>query len=288
MSESRPVLVVGLQKSGTSLLLRLLSQTRAFRNPVRFEGRELWGDDPPFAPTAFPAGTFYQRAQGENGHELGVAEATDEVREHLRRALADAAKPGKSLVLKNPYNSVRVPWLRALLPDAVIVGVVRRPLPNVFSLFKKHVENPHVHRGPEDGWWGVKPAGWRGMVNDDRVVQAARQWAGVNGKLWADRAGVDLLVPYHDLCADPAEFVARVGELAGGEPVRGDFPPLEALDDEYARGGRLESANRVFKRTGSLDLKGAERDDAWLEPFSAAQKAKVVDVCEPVAAELGL
>ena len=68
------------------------------------------------------------------------------------------------LVLKNPYNTVRVPWLRALLPDAVIAGVVRRPLPNVFSLFKKHVENPHVHRGPEEGWWGVKPAGWRGLA----------------------------------------------------------------------------------------------------------------------------
>lgn len=162
MSERRTVLVVGLQKSGTSLLLRLLDQTKAFRNPVKFEGRELWGDDPPFAPTAFPAGTFYQRDHGENGHALGVAEATDEVREHLDGALADAAKPGKALVLKNPYNTVRVPWLRALLPDAVIVGVVRRPLPNAFSLLKKHVENPHVHRGPEEGWWGVKPGGWRG------------------------------------------------------------------------------------------------------------------------------
>ena len=170
----------------------------------------------------------------------------------------------------------------------MIVAVVRRPLPNTFSLLKKHVENPHVHRGPEEGWWGVKPAGWRGMVADDKVVQSAHQWAGVNGKLWDDRAQVDLIVPYHDLCIDPAGYVARIGELATGTPVTGDFPPLEALDDEYERGGPLESANRVFKRTGSLDLEGAERDEARLDPFTEAQRAEVLDVCEPVSAQLGL
>ena len=288
MTEPPLVLVVGLQKSGTSLLMRLLTGTRSFRNPVRFEGKEVWGDDPPFAPEAFPAGTFYQREGGELGHELGVTEATDEVRAHLTRYLADAARPGKALVLKNPYNTVRVPWLRALLPGAVIVAVVRRPLPNVFSLVKKHVENPHVHRGPEGGWWGVKPAGWRGLVNDDKVTQAAHQWAQVNGKLWVDRSDVDLLVPYHELCADPGGFVARIGELAIGDPVTGEFPELEPLDDEHERGGPLESANRVFKRTGSLDLAGAERDQAWLDPLSRRQRESVLEICEPVATSLGL
>ena len=95
MSESGVVLVVGLQKSGTSLLLRLLAGTDAFRNPVRFEGKEVWGDDPPFAPEAFPAGTFYQRDGGERGHELGAAEATPDVVEHLRSDLADAGRPGR-------------------------------------------------------------------------------------------------------------------------------------------------------------------------------------------------
>jgi hypothetical protein len=288
VSEPSPVLVVGLQKSGTSLLLRLLAGTRAFRNPVKFEGRELWGDDPPFAPTAFPAGAFYQRDAGERGHELGAAEATPDVVDHLRGELAGFAKPGKTLVLKNPYNTVRVPWLRAALPVARIVAVVRRPLPNVFSLVKKHAENPHVHRGPEEGWWGVKPAGWRALVSTDKVAQAAHQWARVNEKLWADRAQLDLIVPYHQLCADPAGFVARIGELATGEPVQGEFPPLEPLDDEHERGGPLESANRVFRRTGSLDLTGAERDDAWLDPFGPVEREAVLEICEPVAGSLGL
>lgn len=282
------VLVVGLQKSGTSLLLRLLSGTDAFRNPVRFEGKEVWGDDPPFAPEAFPAGSFYQRAGGERGHELGAEEATIEVVEHLRAYLATAARPGKALVLKNPYNSVRAPWLRAALPDARIVAVVRRPLPNVFSLVKKHTENPHVHRGPEEGWWGVKPAGWRELVDDDKVIQSARQWDRVNAKLADDRDVLDRVVPYHELCAEPERLVAEIAEDAAGRVPEMSFPPLSALDDEYETGGPLESANRVFKRTGGLDLAGAERAAERLEPFTEAQRDAVLRIGGETAARLGL
>jgi hypothetical protein len=274
--------VVGLQKSGTSLLMRLLEGTGEFRNPVRFEGKRLWGDAPPFSPTAFPAGTFYQRSGGERGHELGAAEATPEVIAHLRRRLAEA-EGSEGLVLKNPYNTVRVPWLRAALPEAMIVAIVRRPLPNVFSLLKKHAENPYASRGPEAGWWGVKPAGWRSLLDDDKLVQAARQWRAVNAKLWSDRELVDLIVPYHDLCARPAEFLARIG-ASTQSPV----PALEALDDEHLRGGELESANKVFRRTGSLDLEGAERAEARLEPLSPEQRGGVLEIAQPLARQMGI
>jgi hypothetical protein len=288
MSGGRVVLVVGLQKSGTSLLLRLLSGTSAFRNPVKFEGKELWGDDPPFAPEEFPAGTFYQRAGGERGHELGAAEATDEVVAHLREGLDGYAKPGKALVLKNPYNAVRVPWLRAALPDAYIVAVVRRPLPNVFSLVKKHAENPHVHRGPEAGWWGIKPAGWREVLGDDKVEQCAHQWNRVNAKLAADAPEIDLMVQYHHLCERPEATVRTIAKAAAEEVPPMDFPELSALDDEYLTGGPLESANRVFKRTGGLDLAGAERAADRLEPFSREQTATVDGICHETAERLGL
>jgi len=282
------VLVIGLQKSGTSLLLRLLSDTPLFRNPFRFEGKELWGDDPPFAPAGFPAGIPYQREGGERGHELGAADATPEVVEHFRGALAAEARPGKALVLKNPYNTVRVPWLRAALPDARIVAVVRRPLPNVFSLLKKHVENPHTNRGPEEGWWGVKPAGWRGLLGTDKVAQCARQWERVNARLWADRDEVDLLVPYHELCDAPAAHLARIGELTLGRTPPGEPPELETLDDEHERGGALESANRVYRRTGSLELAGAERDEARLGPLTTEQRRMVEEICGALAETMGM
>ncbi len=282
------ILVLGLQKSGTSLMLRLLTRLDGFSNPVRREGKEYWGDDPPFSPEAYPAGTLYQRAGGARGHELGADDATPEIAEHLRSGLADIAGDADALVLKNPYNTVRVPWLRAVFPDAQIVAVARRPLPNVFSLLKKHVENPHAVRAPEEGWWGVKPAGWRELMSNDATETAARQWERVYGRLWADRELVDRIVPYHELTADPNGIIGEIAEGATGERPALDFPALEALDAEHESGGPLESANRVFKRTESFEMEGAERGDEMLDPLTAEQRATIERICGPLAAEMNI
>ena len=283
------ILVVGLQKSGTSLMLRLLTRLDGFSNPVRREGKEYWGDDPPFSPRAYPAGTLYQERQGERGHELDAADATPEVVEHLRSELSSIAGDARALVLKNPYNTVRVPWLREIFPQAQIVAVVRRPLPNVFSLLKKHVDNPHAVRAPEEGWWGVKPAGWRELMSHDPVATAAHQWERANARLWADRAQVDWVVPYHDLCAEPENILSEIARAATGDVPAGiDLPPLSALDDEHERGGPLESANRVFKRTESFEMEGAERGEEMLEPLSAEQRETIELICGPLADEIGI
>jgi Sulfotransferase family len=282
------VLVVGLQKSGTSLMLRLLTRLDGFSNPVRREGKEYWGDDPPFSPEAYPAGELYQRAGGARGHELGADDATPEIAEHLRAELESIAGDADALVMKNPYNTVRVPWLRAVFPDAQIVAITRRPLPNVFSLLKKHVENPHAVRAPEEGWWGVKPAGWRELMSDDHVETAAQQWERVYRRLWDDREMVDRIIPYQELCAEPERIVGEIAEQAtGGRPPL-DIPPLEALDDEYERGGPLESANRVFKRTESFEMEGAERGDEMLDPLKPEQRETIERICGPLADEMNL
>jgi hypothetical protein len=282
------ILVVGLQKSGTSLMLRLLTRLDGFSNPVRREGKEYWGDAPPFSPKAFPTGALYQRYKGERGHELGAEDATPEVSEHLRSGLAEIAGDARALVLKNPYNTVRVPWLREVFADAQIVAIVRRPLPNVFSLLKKHVENPHAVRGPEGGWWGVKPAGWRDLPAGDVVAQTSRQWQLVNERLWEDREMVDRLIPYHELCAEPERIVGEIAESAIGERPRLDIPRLEALDDEYEQGGPLESANRVFKRTESFEMEGAKRGSEMLDPLRVEQRQAIEEICGPLAARFGL
>jgi hypothetical protein len=282
------VLVVGLQKSGTSLMLRLLTRLDGFSNPVRREGKEYWGDDPPFSPAAYPAGELYQRDGGARGHELDAEDATAEIAEHLRSELEAIAGGADALVMKNPYNTVRVPWLRAVFPDAQIVAVVRRPLPNVFSLLKKHVENPHAVRAPEEGWWGVKPSGWRELMSDDPIETAARQWERVYGRLWSHREAVDRIVPYQELCAEPGQIVGEIAEQATGTRPSLEVPPLEALDNEYESGGPLESANRVFKRTESFEMEGAERGDEMLDPLTAEQRQTIERICGPLAAEMNL
>jgi hypothetical protein len=257
---SRPILIVGLQKSGTSLLSRLLQDTGIAVNPFRGEGDAFWGNTPPFAPTGFPAGVLYQRHDGEAGHTLGAAEATAEIRSTLRQRLAQTGASERLLVNKNPYNTVRVPWLRALFPQALIVAVVRAALPTAYSLTKKHV--PHEGRGrePEEGWWGVKPRRWRELRDEDTLVQTARQWAAVTRQLLDARDDLDRIVSYPQLCADPAAVLGDICRCATGRepPLPLELQPLRCFDDEHRRGSRLQSKNRYYHETGTLQIPSSE------------------------------
>lgn len=282
------LLIVGLQKSGTTLLLRLLLGSGYAANPFQGEGNEFWGNVPPFAPRDFPAGTIYQLNGGGRGHEIGAAEATGEIRSALRGRLASCPQPQPVVVNKNPYNTVRLPWLRELFPEAFIIAMVRRPVPNVFSLLKKFT--PHAESGlaPEDGWWGVKPGNWRELVQVDKVTQCARQWQSINACLWRDRGCADLVIGYQDLCLNPVPLVETVLARTLHREIRLsiEFPPLNCFDDEYTRGAGLRSKNRYFKETGDLSTPG--RDEAELPPLRQDEIRTIDTICRSTAASLGV
>jgi hypothetical protein len=90
------------------------------------------------------------------------------------------------------------------------------------------------------------------------------------------------------MCDRPDAVVRTIAKATAGEVPTMDFPELSALDEEYLTGGSLESANRVYKRTGGLDLAGAERASDRLEPFTAEQSAAVTDITADTATRLGL
>jgi len=246
----RLILIAGLQKSGTSLLLRLLvDHTSVVENPFDgIEGHAFWGNVPSHAPRGFPAGTSYASHDGDAGHEIPAAAADESVREVLRDRLASLPSSKPAIVNKSPYHSVRLPWLRAVFPESYIVAVVRRAVPNVYSLTKKYLRRDELDRPwREDGWYGVKPRDWRSLLSDDILTQCANQWCAVMRKLWEDRSHVDLLVGYRQLCRNPEAFVQRILHEACGQgpDCLGRIPRLRCFDDEYRRGAPLRSMNEV-------------------------------------------
>ena len=275
----RLLLIVGLQKSGTTLLSRMLQQIDGVENPFKKEGDDFWGNKPPFVPSAFPAGEIYQRSGGALGHEIGADLATDAVREELLRRLASLEFRGPVILNKNPFNTVRVPWLRALFPQSYIVAVVRRPVPNVFSLTKKYVPHEKRGRAPVDGWWGVKPPGWMNMVGDDKVRQCALQWREVNTRLVRDRALIDEFVFYHELCEGPAGVVAGIVRGATHRDLDAEpgFPQILCYDREYRRGSRLRSKNRYFRERGGLTTPREEPME--IGPLNQEEIETIEEIC---------
>lgn len=279
--QRRLILIVGVQKSGTTLLARLLQEAGIASNPFDGEGDAFWGNEPPLAPAGDPAGSIYQGARGERGHEASAEDADARTRDLLCARLA-ALEPGSRgpILNKNPYNTVRLPWLRALFPDALIVTLLRQPVANAYSLAKKYVPHKQSGLAPDEGWWGVKPAGWRALVSDDKLLQSALQWDAVNAVVARDRSLVDLFVPYRDLCARPAFYAAEIHRLASGAPLpfAPELPPLTCFDAEFERGSRLRSKNRYYKEIGSLAVPADEPIE-----FDALGKAEVESVSRATA-----
>jgi hypothetical protein len=286
VSKCTSLFIVGLQKSGTTLLARLLVETGCVSKPFRGEGDDFWGNTPPFSPTGFPAGAAYEKSGGERGHAMDATDVTPDVVRIMRErfeALITGGTPEPSIILnKSPYNTVRLPWLRAVFPESVIVAMVRTPAANVFSLCKKF--HPHEQGGlpPEEGWWGVKPPGWRRLRGEDVVAQCARQWAAVNEILQRDRAHADLVVSYRALCEDPGRYLAEILARAGGALDRAPAP-VTCFDEEFARGSRLRSKNRYYRELKSLATPAPGAETIEIEPLDKADIATIESICGDVA-----
>ncbi len=283
----RTIHILGLQKSGTSLLVRLIENTglaQFLDGKGRTEGGIAWGQKPSFSPTAFPVGTIYQRSGGQNGHQIGAEDATTEVCNYIRENLVPktAALPAPLGLSKCPYSTVRIPWIRAVLPDLFIVGIVRKPVPNVFSLLKRFRPSPG-NREPEDGWWGVKPRKWKGMVSQDKVTQVAHQWRAVNAKMWEDRELLDMIVTYDDLCDSPSTFVGRIVEGASDRDIVAELglPFLRSCDDEYLRGSRLMPKRAYWADSNELSL--PESEEIEMEPLGDRQIESIETICGETA-----
>jgi hypothetical protein len=277
----RLILIGGLQKSGTSLLLRLLVEhTSMADNPFDgIEGHAFWGNVPSHAPREYPAGTLYARRNGDAGHELSAGDADERIRRVLEERLSSLTVRRPAIVNKSPYHSVRLPWLKAIFPDSFVVVVVRRAVPNIYSLTKKYLRRDEWDRPwREDRWYGVKPRGWRSLLSDDLNAQCASQWCAAMRKLHDDGKHIDLLVGYQQLCEDPASVVRRIlREACGREPdLAVDFPRLSCSDDEYRRGASLLSKNEVDR------LEVVAAGPIELPPFSAGEIARLEARCAAI------
>ncbi len=283
MTDIPLVIVVGVQKSGTSLLNRLLQRTGLFTPLAPGEGDDFWGNQPPFSPTAEPTGRLRLERGADFGHELDAGHATPDVvslmQDRLREVERRSEERPLAIVNKNPYLSVRLPWLRSIFPSAVVVAMVRRPEANVFSLSKKFV--PHTGRGlpPEDsGWWGVKPAGWRDLLDPDPVRQCLGQWVATNERLLDTLAPRDVVMNYASLCRRPSTLLRYLVRLVGGadEPLTDIPEDLDSRDDEFRTGSTLRSKNRLFQKTGGFatpteeDVEHAAFDGTTLSSIRAA------------------
>ncbi len=232
MSEA-PIILLGAHRSGTTWLGRVFAQHPALA--YHEEPRNIWTWGNAYTPDDM----------------LTQDDATDRVRAHIHKAFDKyvARHDAARLCEKTPSNLLRIPFIRAVYPDAKLVMIVRdgrsvlrstdeilaRGVP--LSLIARRAATTPIAEWPAYAgatfgaisrkvtgrkleYWGPRPPGWREWVGQDHPdVVLAKQWAGCVSRALIDAADIEahgqepvLIFRYEDMMAQPREVMTRICE----------------------------------------------------------------------------
>jgi hypothetical protein len=138
--------------------------------------------------------------------------------------------PGRRLFNKHPRNSVRIEFLDAVFPDAIFIHMVRDGRAVVHSMLEMQEREPERKAVPMGAF--CKPPGWRDLLRDDEVEQAALQWREIVCYILAQGETLGARchqVRYEDLCADVRGVLGRAFAAAG---LRADGEVLARLPEQ--------------------------------------------------------
>jgi hypothetical protein len=150
----RPAFLLGCGRSGTTVLGQTLAEHRALH--YLNEPRDLW-------TRAYPSCDVWSARAPRRGGRLALT-ATDVVwwrTSRLSGLFAESvARAGRQRLLeKLPVNAFRVPFLRALFPDALFVHLLRNGIEVARSIERE------CETGP---WYGVNDYKWQQLVAQAR------------------------------------------------------------------------------------------------------------------------
>ncbi len=134
--------LTGCGRSGTTVLGTLLSKYR----DVRYfnDQQEMWA-------ALVPAGDIWKLEEHSAAIarvSLGASDATPRIRERVAECLGIGAPANTLVVEKTAINNFRLPFLRALFPEAVFINIVRHGCEVARSI------------AAAAGWYGREDSKW--------------------------------------------------------------------------------------------------------------------------------
>jgi tetratricopeptide (TPR) repeat protein len=182
-----PVFIVGMPRSGTTLVEQILASHSQVEPTDELPYLERYGleMEQKGGYASVLAGL------GEEGRAEYAARFLAAVDPHRRRKLP-------YFIDKNPSNFLHVGLIKALFPQARIINVVRDPLDNAMSVFKQYFNKGNEFSYSLDGIVYY----WQGYVT------LMRHWH----QLYPDAV---MHLAYEDLAAQPEREITRILEYCG-------------------------------------------------------------------------
>jgi hypothetical protein len=225
-----PIILFGNFRSGTTLLQKLIAA------------------HPDVVPLYEPVGLWLYPDPGRSHDEFDERDATDKVKRYIRNEFSKYQQQheNRMIVEKTPHNILRIPYVRAIFPEAHFLHIVRNPLSFVSSvelkwqqpatrkrIVKRLKSTPvtqlhyYLKRFLHQQWssrilrhkylsiWGPRYKGIQeDLKSEDLMVVIARQWSRSSIKAERDLAlfedGQVLRLRYEDFVQNPISDMERI------------------------------------------------------------------------------
>ncbi len=161
-------------------------------------------------------------------------------------------RPPLRLVEKTPANSLRIPFLARLFPDARFIFLLRRAEDVISSLMQGWKRWSHTGAGEwtYNGWHYIVPPGWRDWRDRSLQEICAFQWMESIRIAWDDLnehcQDRFLLARHEEAILDPIDTYNRILEFC-------ELPPSSHFDAQLVKADK-----RVFTHGGTKP-----RHDKW-------------------------
>ena len=214
----RPIFIVAAPRSGSTYLYEILDCASGL---VSFSG-EAHG---------WIEGVESLRPNEENSfsNRLTAANGDDEIGQKLLSWAAQKLGEtcGKTvfqdsgvvrLLEKTPKNALRIPFLKALFPDALFVHLWRKPEENISSIAEAWNDGRWITYPDLKGWKGpwsmLLPPGWQSLSGKGVFEVAAFQWKTTNKIILEDLelldSGDSISINYDELVYSPVETIQKI------------------------------------------------------------------------------
>lgn len=232
----RPVFIVSAPRSGSSLLFETLAKSASVLT-IGGESHGIIEGIPSLTPARH--NWHSNRLTADDADGQTVAELKARFVSDLIDCHSAPVKPEGAFrfLEKTPKNALRVPFLRAVFPDAKFIYLVREPYESISSIIEAWRSGRFVTYPELPGWKGpwslLLIPGWQQLVGRPLNEIAAAQWEVTNRVLLDDLEHVPrdqwCTVSYTDLVAAPQETIERLcrfADLEWTEDLRNSGLPI--------------------------------------------------------------
>jgi hypothetical protein len=212
-------------------------------------------------------------ALGENdSHRLSNVQATAPIIKAVREWFENQQGPSLT-VEKNPRNTLRVPYITSIFPEAKIIHIVRDGRDVACSLL------PGIGSAE---WMHLKPPNWKALLVEEPITRCAMVWRDIMEIALADLSSIPhLMVKYEDMVLAPENVAKTILNYLG---LSWDFRVQEFC--RHIQNSTRNSYHAQYSTAWYRDNHSI-RVGRWKENLDATQQELIQDILRNTLGKLG-